>query len=110
MDETKGSIISEEAPGEFKSLETPRDGSTTSSLKDLSNGVQGAITETTNRVLEALKDFPEKLFALISLIGFVLVAFAGNMKDWSSFFIFITFIVLDIGFLIIYEKCLKEKN
>lgn len=110
MDETKGNIISEEVSGEFRTLETPKDTATTSSLKDLSSGVQGVITETTNRILEALKDFPEKLFALISLIGFVLVAFSGNMKEWKSFLIFLSFVVIDIGFLIIYEKYLKNKN
>lgn len=110
MDETKGTIIPDEISGEFRSMETQKDVATTSSLKDFSSGLQGAITETSNRILEALKEFPEKLFALISLIGFILVASSSNMKEWKNFFIFTSFIVIDIGFLIIYERYLKNKK
>lgn len=102
--ETTGIVISEKENQEFEPVQTTSKGPTSTTLKETVNAVGNFAAETTNRILEALKDFPEKLFVLIALIGFILVAFSGNMKEWKSFFIFVFFLILDIGFLIVFER------
>lgn len=107
-DTTKGIIITDSDQKEFRSVGVSSSNETSSSVKSISEQAGNAYTETTKGILEALKDYPEKLFAFIALIGFILVAFSGNMKDWKNLFIFILFLVIDILFLLTTEW-LKNK-
>ena len=106
----EGEFAADQGEKSFKSVEIAQTPNTTSSsLGDALNGVQGAVAQATNKVFDALKEIPEKLFALVALIGFIVICYSGNMKEWRELIIFLIFIFIDIGFLIIYEK-LKSKE
>jgi len=49
------------------------------------NGFGGKISEVAQTVHGIFVSHSEKLFAIIALIGFTLVFYAGHIKDWMDF-------------------------
>ncbi len=88
--------------------ETATGGKTGEPIREL---ISDRVSDVANTVKGIFAEHSEKLFALIALIGFTLVFYAGHIENWDDLWRYSTFLIVVLIFylFLLFGKWLKNK-
>jgi hypothetical protein len=107
--DTQTNIGNIPAGDEFQRVkQTPTGGKTGEPIRE---SIGDRVSDVAHTVKGIFAEHSEKLFAIVALIGFTLVFYAGHIKDWLDFWRYSAFlgIILCFYLLLSFGKWLKSK-
>lgn len=74
-------------------------------------GISDRVSDVVHTVKGIFADHSEKFFSLVALIGFTLIFYSGNLKDWLDFWRYSAFLGIVICFysILLLGKWITQK-
>lgn len=107
--ETSVGDISEDE--DFRRVGGSLSGATGESVRS-GNSVRDKISDVAQTTQTLFSDHSEKLFTIVALIGFILVFYSENIKNWSDFWRYVAFLGIIVIFYILLQiiSYVKKKD